>query len=114
MAVRRATWILLLGAALLGTGAAAWLQGIRRDPDVKLLLPEAGAEWIRRRWATGPAFRGDEYFAAAFRTRFEVARVPERAILRVRPFRRVFVFLDGVEIGASAEDLERWKEPYGL
>jgi hypothetical protein len=108
---RRAIPWLLLGLAVLAA-VAAWVDGIRRDPDVKLLLPEAGAEWIRRPWADGPAFRGDEYFAAAFRVRFEVGEAPARALLRVRPFRRVLVFLDGVEIGSTPEDLERWKEPY--
>ncbi len=111
MGVRRVTCVLLLGLALLGAGVAAWLDAIRSDPELKLLLPEGGAGWIRRRWAEGPAFRGDEYFAAAFRTRFEVAELPARAILRVRAFRRVLVFLDGEEIGRSPEDLDRWKEP---
>ena len=116
MGARRAILPLLLGLGVLASaaGAAAWLDALRRDPDVKLLLPESGAEWIRRRWAEGPAFRGDEYFAAAFRTRFEVAEVPARALLRVRPFRRVLVFLDGELIGSSPEDLRRWKEPYEI
>jgi hypothetical protein len=110
---RRAARALALALALLAAAAlaAAWTRALLRDPQVRLLLPERGAEWIRRPWAEGPAFRGDEYFAAAFRIRFEVGEVPERAILRVRAFRRVLVFLDGEEIAASPEDLARWKEP---
>jgi hypothetical protein len=110
---RRATRGLVLGLAILAVGATAWawIDSLLRDPAVKLLRPEGGARWIRRPWAEGPAFRGDEYFAAAFRTRFEVAGASERAILRIRAFRHVQVFLDGREIAASPGDLDRWKEP---
>jgi hypothetical protein len=107
---RRAASGLLLGLALVGAAAGLWLAALLRDPDVKLLLGEGGARWIRRSWDEGPKFRGAEYFTAVFRTRFQVVDPPERAILEVRPFRQVLVFLDGREIGRSSADLRTWKE----
>jgi hypothetical protein len=110
---RRASLALLLALAGLGAGAL-WLRGLLRDPAVRLLLPEHGARWILRHWEEGPKFRGAEYFTAAFRTRFHVATTPERAVLHVRPFRQVLVFLDGKPIGRTPADLRLWKETFSF
>jgi hypothetical protein len=98
---------------LVGVGVFA-ARKIQRDPEIKLLLPEGGAEWIRLRLDEGPKVRGLESFTAAFRTRFEVASVPKQAFLEVRAFRYAVVFLDGKSINASHEDPEDWKRRFAF
>jgi hypothetical protein len=106
----------ILGSAaivLIGFGGGAWkINAIRVDPGVALLLPEHGAQWIRMQKNDGLKLHWDEDFTAAYRTHFTVERVPEKAILYVRPFRHVAVYLDGVLIDQTSGDFTQWKRRY--
>ena len=98
-------------AILFALYAAVMVRRVRTDPDLVLLLPEHGAQWIRLNeppllWLP-PS--GEMY--AAFRSRFEVAEPPAEAILTVRALKRASVFLDGQLILAADTELDAWKRP---
>lgn len=84
-----------------------------RRPDLYLLLPEGGAQWIR--YDAEPVLflgRTDEH-STWFRTRFNVEKQPSPALaLNLRAFRRAQVSVNGVVAAETSPDLDRWKTPY--
>lgn len=72
---------------------AAW------SPDVAFFVRRAPAEWVLH--ATPPSVDARPATAqrVAFRTRFHLERVPERATLRVRVHRRGSALVNGVAVG---------------
>lgn len=82
-----------------------------RDPSVFLLMPRAGAQWIRfdrpPSLVLGPT---DEQFHG-FRKRFTVSQTPDRAMLRVQAFRHASVTLDGRRVLSTDLEVTRWKYP---
>ncbi len=113
-AVNTRTWIIMYAAiALLSFAVVAWkIHGARTNPSVAMLFPEGGAEWIRTPNHDALRLHWDEENTAAFRTRFTVSEAPAQAVLTIRPFRSVAVYVDGKRIGQINEKLEEWKRPY--
>jgi hypothetical protein len=113
---RTKLWIVvaILLAELALWGAARTLKSTLEDPDVAFLFGDAAASWIRAPNPEAPGTYGAAGFRAAFRKRFTVERVPERAILRLSPFRRVIAFLDGKDILHTNRDQALWKGQYSL
>jgi len=93
---------------------AIWLYSILNDPDVSLLFPEEGAEWIRVAKEEGPNTYGAQDFMAAYRVQFDVDRVPQEAVLQLRVFRFAAVFLDGIAITQTPTDFDTWKQRYSI
>ena len=126
VARRRRIWIAGGIVAALLVGAIAFVKIITTlsSPDIVLLLPKNGAQWIlfhdfqdedqggvnlQGNW-------GDEY-AMGFRKKFTMAedRVPEKAVLSVNALKMVDVYLDNQPIYQASNDpgarMRTWKQP---
>jgi hypothetical protein len=79
-------------------------------PDVVLLVPEAGAEWLTVDKPFFPLTRKAADVHATFRTEFDVATAPARALLTVRGLTASTVLLDGTPVDARAR-IASWKLP---
>jgi hypothetical protein len=77
-------------------------------PEVVLLVPEAGAEWLTVDEPFYLIARRASEVRAVFRTEFQVATVPAGAVLTVRALKVPTVLLDGAPVYAGAETAN-WK-----
>lgn len=98
---------------VLGSGGIVLkVRDILVNPEVPLLLPEHGAQWIRIKPWDGLRLHGEESYFAAFRTEFTIDSAPQKALLHVRPFRYAAVFLDGAYVGQTDLDISRWRQRF--
>ncbi|OGP84912.1 MAG: hypothetical protein A2V87_02155 [Deltaproteobacteria bacterium RBG_16_58_17] len=84
------------------------------DPDIILLVPEGGAQWVRYREPSKLYAYLPERLSTTFRYLFPIDHVPEKAILTLRAMKQVTVYLDGRLLFRAPDDLQRWKEPHRL
>src|SRR4030042_1727468 len=93
---------------LLGVG----IRHVWTDPDIILLVPEGGAQWIRYREPSKLNAYFPERLSTTFRYLFPVDHVPEKAILTLCAMKKAEVFLNGSLLVTSRADPKRWKEPH--
>jgi len=130
---RRRIWIAggIVAALLVGAVACVKIITTLSSPDLVLLLPKNGAQWIRFHdfqdtKQGGVSLRPEQEkttYATAFRKKFAIDRVPEKAVLCLTILKKGEVLLDGTPVyqAESASTLGReaspdrpersWKEP---
>lgn len=95
---------------ILGVG----IRHLWTDPNIILLVPEGGAQWIRYREPSTLNAYLPEKLSVNFRYLFSVDPVPEKAILTLRALKTAEVYLNGNLLVTSRADPKRWKEPYHI
>lgn len=106
--------LLVAGSAVFWVGGRV-VRGVLDDPEIALLRPEHGAQWIRAYKETGPeGGYGYGNYTATFRIRFKVSTVPENATLTLRAYRACAVYVDGELLGENSDDLAQWKQRFQI
>lgn len=93
-----------------GASLFLWWK-VRYDPNVVLLLPARGADWIKRDKPFSFEIKFYKQRGVAYRTSFTVDDVPDQARLWARALRRAEFYLDGERIEPFAGDRRTWKDP---
>ncbi len=106
--MRRGRWREVAAFLLVLVVGALLVRRYLARPDVVLLAPEAGAEWLTVDRPFNPMARRDPEVHAVFRADFHVAEVPPGAVLTVRALKVPTVLLDGTPVDAHAETAN-WK-----
>ncbi|MEN6320291.1 MAG: hypothetical protein ABFD82_16255 [Syntrophaceae bacterium] len=86
------------------------VQRILDDPNIPLLLPEKGADWIRFRQPPDFKSRHSQILTTYFRTSFSVAKEIPQPVLTFRAMKRTVVCLDGRIIFTTNERTQEWKK----
>jgi len=88
---------------------------ILNDPQIRLLIDERGAEWIRFREPTLlNANYSQKIQTTYFRTGFNIKKGEEKGVLTFRAMKRVIVWLDGRIIFISDNRVHEWKRAYDV
>jgi hypothetical protein len=113
---RTKLWVVaaIIVAELVLWAAAHTLQSTLADPNTVFLYRDDSATWIRVPNLEAPGTYGASGFRAAYRKRFSIERVPEKAVLQLSPFRWVTVLLDGEIIARTDRNQDLWKRRYSL
>jgi tetratricopeptide (TPR) repeat protein len=107
---RRKGFRVFLAFAMLAGAAGAWVAGraVLRDPDVAILLPRPGAEWIRYPHGARAGTRPAVELATLFSGSIELSGAPREASLEWVAFRSAEVRINGREV-VLPDDRESWK-----
>lgn len=106
-------WVVAIVALL--AGAAWFLSGELQDPEVRLLIPEHGARWIRLDQPFDLAGRGASQEIIYFRRQVDVSENPGSATLTLRAMRICMnVTWDGKTIFTGSEIRDQWKRPHSV
>lgn len=103
---RATIWVL----ASIAVVTALWIWLVLGSPRVFLLVPHAGATWIRHDQPFDLAARTSAEEIVLFRKRFRVDRAPERAPLEMIGFKAPSVVLDGVRLSNPDLAWDRGRE----
>jgi hypothetical protein len=93
---------------LLGIG----IRHVWTDPDIILLVPEGGAQWVRYREPSKWNAYFPERLSTTFRYLFPVGHIPEKAILTLCAMKKAEVYLNGSLLVTLRADPKQWKEPH--
>lgn len=106
-------WLLTASVALIALAAITYAKGeyskILSDPNIALLIPERGAEWIRFAEAPYLKSRKSGEVVTSFRKQFEVEVLPEDVVLTIRSMKLATVSLDGEVVLKPGKNIDDWK-----
>jgi Dolichyl-phosphate-mannose-protein mannosyltransferase len=103
-----AVWGLVAVVLALGL-LRAW--ALRDDPEVPLLLPEGGAQWVLFDMPFQLGIYRSTSWVVGFRKTIQVESAPSEALLTMYAFRDANVRIDGELIVEPRKDPARWKSP---
>jgi hypothetical protein len=95
---------------LLGMG----VRHVWTDPNIILLIPDGGAQWVRYRDSSNLNAYMPEKLSTTFRYLFIIDHVPEKAILTLRAVKKADIYLNGRLLLSSWVNSKVWKEPHDL
>jgi len=107
-------WLRLALCAAFILIVALGIRQLWKDPNVILLVPEGGAQWIRYSEPFGLNAWLPERRATDFRCRFQADPIPPEAVLTLHLLRGGTVRLNGRSLAGAPSDPKRWKEPARL
>jgi hypothetical protein len=105
--------LVLVGIAFASAGIILFAENKIASPDVKFLVPEGGAQWIRHRRPFKLAAWGPTQEVVFFRKRVTIPPPGEPQLLTVRALRTCIVYCDRQRIFASIKP-EEWKQPHQI
>jgi hypothetical protein len=105
--------LLLAGIAVAGAGLILTVENQIASPDIKLLIPERGAHWIRHRRPFKLVAWGPTQEVVFFRKRVTVPPPGGPRLLTVQALRTCMVYCDRQRIFASIKP-EEWKQPHQI
>jgi hypothetical protein len=112
------TRVEVVGAALLGgLSLALILYAVLVSSSVPFVMHDRHAQWITvplRVRTTAIYSDRDAPPVAAFRTRFRVEKIPQRAVLHVRALRQLELSLNGRALALAGRDARHWKRASSL
>lgn len=104
----------LIVAGVLLLALMGGMRYLMMDPRISLLVNEGGAQWIRVPIAFQLPIHRSEKLSASFRSRLELAEIPDSAILTLRAMKQADVFLDGRHLFATRGGPEKWRESHQI
>jgi hypothetical protein len=90
--------------------AVIGFQRILDDPNIPLLLPEKGGDWIRFRQPPDLKSRHSQILTTYFRTTFSVTKEIPQPVLTFRAMKRATVWLDNKIIFSADDHTQKWKK----
>jgi len=94
--------------------AVIGVQRILDDPNIPLLLPEKGADWVRFRQPPDLKSRHSQILTTYFRTPFSITKETPQPVLTFRAMKRTVIWLDGRIIFTSDERTQEWKKIFHI
>lgn len=97
----------LIAAPLL-IGLLSWYF-IYKTGSNDILVSEAGAQWIRSEYPLSAVAQPVKDRTASFTTKFELGRVPPRASLRLKTFRKALLSINSKTVQIPTSEFPFWK-----
>jgi 4-amino-4-deoxy-L-arabinose transferase-like glycosyltransferase len=88
------------------------VRKISSDPNTVVLLSEQNAGWIRHRQPVNLNTLLPQTIVNAFRVRFTITEVPEKAVLKFRAMKNAEIFLDKRLIYTTGMGGKNWKQAH--
>jgi hypothetical protein len=108
---RRLVFLCAVAAAV--AGAVLYAENRLASPDIKLLIPEHGARWIRQNRPFRLTGWGPTQEVVFFRRRVNVPAGTTSAVVTVRALRACIVYWDQRQVLVAAKP-DEWKDPHSV